>query len=312
MTYSTYYPKFVTALNDEIAALRKSGGQKSYLSDGQYLGARDGAYIYSFTADTELKFPDETPVDLEYQRKRHEGKIVSIDGFDVVLALKDFLADRIATAILYTEPWFLLEALKERLAEIRDIPHAQQAKLTQSQAIKLLDPSLKVSRPQPVEAEKLLAITAGQLGKNLLYNEHQLKAVAHVLGNPASFIWGPPGTGKTQTLGLTVAALVNAGKSVLILAHSNVAVDVAMVGVAKNLHRSPEYAAGQILRFGISHKPEMKQYPKLDVREVLREQNPKLVTDIESLEELKRKLTKESRQPSLAYDKKQQIKDTLS
>ncbi len=311
MNYITYYPQFISALNDEIEALRTKGGQKTYLSDGQYLGMRDGAYIYSFTADTELKFPDETPVDLEYQRQRYEGKIVSIDGFDVVLALQQFLGDRIATAILFTEPWFLLEALKERLTEIRYISNTQQARLIQTQAMNLLDQSIAMSRPKPAEAKRLLAITAGQLDQNLLYNEHQLTAVAHVLTNPVSFIWGPPGTGKTKTLGLTVAALVNAGKSVLVLAHSNVAVDVAMVGIAQNLKQSPAYEAGRILRYGISYKSEMKHYPRLDVREVLRQQNPQLIANIENLEQSKQKLTQESRQPKLGYDRKQQIKDAL-
>ncbi|HMR67207.1 MAG TPA: AAA domain-containing protein [Anaerolineae bacterium] len=311
MKFETYYPEFIRAIDDEIQALRTKGGQKTYLSDGRYLGVRDGAYIYSFTADTELKFPDETPVDLEYQRRKYEGKILSIDGFDIVLALQDFLGDNIATAILYTEPWFLLEALKERLIAIRSISNQELAAQTQARALRLLDQAIKINQLDTVQVKQLLNITEQQLHKRLTHNQHQLEAVAHVLSNQVSFIWGPPGTGKTKTLGLSVAALVSAGKSVLVVAHSNVAVDVAMLSIAENLCRSPEYETGRILRFGVSYKPEIRQYPNLDVREVLRRQNPELIARIEELEQTKRRLTQKSREAKLSSIEKDQINQRL-
>ncbi|MES1023385.1 AAA domain-containing protein [Gloeocapsa sp. BRSZ] len=67
------------------------------------------------------------------------------------------------------------------------------------------------------------------------YNENQLLAIDKVLSQNVSFIWEPPGTGKTKTLGMAVAALVQAGESVLVVAHSNAAVDVVMLNVAQYL-----------------------------------------------------------------------------
>lgn len=311
MNFDHYHYHFQQALDDEIKALRTKGGQKTYLNDGNYLGIRNGFYVYSFTADTELKFPDETPVDLEYQHRRHDGKILSIDGFDVVLALSQYLGDKIDTAILYTEPWFLLEALKVRLTAIKMTPAKPLASLLQTRALRLLNRDINTQQPVLSQAKNLLEITERQLGKSLRYNDYQLSAVAHVLINQVSFIWGPPGTGKTKTLGLTVAALANAGKSVLVVAHSNVAVDVAMTSIAEIVHRSPEYKAGRMLRYGVSYKPEIQQYPKLNVRDVVREQNPELITNIEKLEELKRSLTKKSRTSTLTPDEKQQINTLL-
>lgn len=177
--------------------------------------------------------------------------------------------------------------------------------------MRVLDGAIETKTPVNSQAEKLLKTTERQLGQKLVYNQHQLTAAAHVLANQVSYIWGPPGTGKTKTLGLTVAALLNAGKSVLVVAHSNVAVDVAMFGIAQNVHRSPEYQAGRVLRYGISYKPEMQQYPKLDVREVLREQNPELISTIEKLEVLKRDLTKKSRNSNASYEEKEKISKLL-
>ncbi len=115
----SYLPHFSRALADEIAQIRKGGGQKTYVSDGRRLGTRDGRFIYSFTADTELRFPDDTPVDLEYHGRKHEGQILSIDGFDLILALIVDIGSDIPNAILHTEPWFLLQQLQERLYELR-------------------------------------------------------------------------------------------------------------------------------------------------------------------------------------------------
>lgn len=308
MSYDDYHWHFKRALDDEIKKMREAGGQKSYLSDGRYLGVRNGFYIYSFIADTELKFPDETPIDLEYQGRKHPGLILSIDGFDIVLALQEHIGESIASAILYTEPWFLLEKLKDRLDVLKECPE-----VIQKRAVCLLDETTKTVKPALAQAKTLLHATEQQVSERLAFNDYQLEAVGHVLTNEVSFVWGPPGTGKTKTLGLTVAALVQAGKSLLVVAHSNVAVDVAMLSVAKNLHQSPEYRAGKILRYGVTYLPELDQkFPKLNVRGVVREQNPALMQQIETLENEKTRLTRKARDPKLSPLDKSHIKDRLT
>lgn len=58
--FATVVTQCSTALYDEIRHLRKNGGQKIFLTDGQYLGRRDERYSYTFTADGEIRFPDDT------------------------------------------------------------------------------------------------------------------------------------------------------------------------------------------------------------------------------------------------------------
>ena len=77
-----------------------------------------------------------------------------------------------------------------------------------------------------------------------------LLAVGNATRDGLQFVWGPPGTGKTSTLAATVAALVDAGRKVLVFAHSNAAVDVAMVRVAAFMTDSAELASDQVLRVG--------------------------------------------------------------
>src|SRR5205807_8048301 len=76
--------------------------------------------------------------------------------------------------------------------------------------------------------------------RELPANESQLRAVADCLSSELRFVWGPPGTGKTETLGLLAAEAFLRGETVLVLAHSNAAVDAAAVAFVRNLLRAAE------------------------------------------------------------------------
>lgn len=308
MTLQSQVFEFNRALKDEIEAVRKQGGQKTYVSDGRYLGKREAVHIYSFAADSELRFPDDTKIDLEYRGEKYTGSIVSIEGFDLILALSDYVADSIPTAILYTAPWYLLEELQKRLSSLLYQPGGQTPALSGP----FLDNTTTGRAPAIETAQQLLHSVAAELGEAVAYNDHQLRAVGQVLANDISYIWGPPGTGKTRTLGLTAAALVAAGESVLIVAHSNVAVDVAMLSVVANLHRSSSYLAGGVLRFGVAYHPDIEKYDQLHVRGVVRQQNPELIRKMELLEKERRQLIQRSRSASLSLSEQVRIRDQLA
>lgn len=93
MTIEGYLAQFRIALDDEIAKLRGSGGQRIYLTGGRYLSKRsNGKYLYAFVADNEVRFQDETPIELEQTGREGKvstkGLLVSVDGFDITLALE--------------------------------------------------------------------------------------------------------------------------------------------------------------------------------------------------------------------------------
>jgi hypothetical protein len=79
-------------------------------------------------------------------------------------------------------------------------------------------------------------------------NDQQADAVASALGRDTTFIWGPPGTGKTRTIGKIGEQLVRAGRSVLIVSHTNSAVDQALLEVAHDL--ANDLVPGSVLRLG--------------------------------------------------------------
>ncbi|BAZ34084.1 serine/threonine protein kinase [Cylindrospermum sp. NIES-4074] len=309
MKYSEYQKEFNQALDDEIKYLRKSGGQKTFLSDGTLLDKRkrSGQYIYSFTTDTELRFPDDTPVDLEYKGKKYSGILVSVEGFDIILALQNNLGEKIAVATLYTSPWFLLEELKKRLLEACS-PKGANKNLAEI----LLGGTKEPSTSPKVNTQQLLDKIQQRLPQAIRYNEYQKAAVNQVLNRQVSFIWGPPGTGKTSTLGLTVAALVQAGESVLVVAHSNTAVDTAMKSVAEYLQGTPVYENGMVLRYGVATPGALEKYPQVHVRGVARRQNPKLIEEIEKLEKQRKDLVKRSRHEKLTELQSRNIQEELA
>lgn len=81
-------------------------------------------------------------------------------------------------------------------------------------------------------------------------NKHQGRAVETALGSGITFLWGPPGTGKTKVVSLIAEGAYRAGERVLFLAPTNVAVDQALEKVCERLEQEEGYDAGLVQRAG--------------------------------------------------------------
>jgi len=82
-------------------------------------------------------------------------------------------------------------------------------------------------------------------------NKDQHAAITKALNQPLSYVWGPPGTGKTSTLGFIIANYLMHGKKVLFVSNTNRAVDVGMLSVLAALHKmGAEDEIDNITRFG--------------------------------------------------------------
>lgn len=83
-------------------------------------------------------------------------------------------------------------------------------------------------------------------------NERQQLAVGHGLEPRITWLWGPPGTGKTTTIAALLNELLDADRTVLISAPTNAAIDVALLALLK---RRQNFSAGEIVRIGASETP---------------------------------------------------------
>lgn len=88
----------------------------------------------------------------------------------------------------------------------------------------------------------------------------QSYCVAFAMSNPVTFIWGPPGTGKSVTLTETISAALTRGKRVLVLAVANDALDSIaekiygryLAGGDRLLTEAVE--SGRVTRYGVTHR----------------------------------------------------------
>lgn len=116
-----------------------------------------------------------------------------------------------------------------------------------------------------------------------LPNSSQENAIKLALGSEVTFIWGPPGTGKTQTIARVIEGFLSKNFSVLLIAHTNVATDGALLSVVKHLESSDDYREGKFLREGSIQKPELKVYEMVIPTIVLEKRGLPIKNEIETL-----------------------------
>lgn len=86
--------------------------------------------------------------------------------------------------------------------------------------------------------------------RNRRLNTRQRRAVEQALGSELTFVWGPPGTGKTEVVATIVEGCYRQGMRVLFLAPTHVAVDQALLRMCDLLAREPEFGSGLVQRAG--------------------------------------------------------------
>ncbi|MFA6108457.1 MAG: DEAD/DEAH box helicase [Candidatus Latescibacterota bacterium] len=135
------------------------------------------------------------------------------------------------TLVLY--PWFLYERLLSALGSLTVVPDL----FPQS--------SLRLFGRLPVTVtERAVALPHPEL------NASQRRAVERCCRGDLAFVWGPPGTGKTRTLGHVVTELLHHGYRVLVTSTTNAAVDQALAKLAELPEARTYLNQGQVVRLG--------------------------------------------------------------
>ncbi|MDR4947553.1 AAA domain-containing protein [Neobacillus cucumis] len=266
-TVVSYIKEWQQALQSEIQFLKKFGSNKFLVSNGRLLST-DGSYSYYFETTTSLRIPVGSSVRLEWGSMVQQGRVLSSEGKGVILALEQSFGDLISEATLFHDPWELLENLIERLDEIK------KDKQKRLRVKKLMDPSMPANHP----LEKIKS------------NVHEL--VLRSKYNPVTFVWGPPGTGKTYTLARTAANKYFQEKRVLILSHSNQAVDVLIGELTDFIQKRDRFREGDVLRYGFGTSEYTDNREAITTTELLQNQDPSLAEEKEKLLE-ERKLLKQ-------------------
>lgn len=258
--FAQFQKKYSGAIIGEISYLRKTGGKRYRAIDGECISIRNGVYVYSFDTDTELHFPDGTVIKLAWNEGWVPAYVLSCEEFTLVFQTHENLGDKVNSIEFTSEPWQLMESLIDRIKEIK-VPESPIA--------------------------YMLACT----GKNRInefgrINLGQSYALRRASEEPITFIWGPPGTGKTTTLARIALEELSKGKRVLMLSYSNVSVDGALLKVAD----MSDYPAGKIIRYGYPRVKELLDSKTLTSYSYVLNKRPQLAEQYRELIERKKKL----------------------
>lgn len=94
-------------------------------------------------------------------------------------------------------------------------------------------------------------------------------------------VWGPPGTGKTMVIAAALQELMAAGKSVLLVSGTNIAVDNALARAAKTIQLMP----GQMVRAGNPHLTEIADNHAICLQKLVHDRQQALELQRATLEE---------------------------
>jgi hypothetical protein len=284
-----YIKEWKRALSIEMDHLKEHGGERHLLKEGRLLLRGQEEFVYLFQMTSDLYVPDGVPVRLLFQGEDIRGEVVATEDRELVIKLPCFIGDMVEEADVYSEPWELLEALTNRLDEIKEVKQKRA----------------RVKRLMSGEAPVKHTIKPA---KNSL---HEVILRSHY--NATTYIWGPPGTGKTFTLARIAASHYRKGNKVLVLAHSNAAVDVFMLAFTSYVQEKGLFKAGAIIRYGTTRNEQVKAHHALLSSKLVELEHPHLVRKREQLEEERKGLRQGSaHRLSLVEERLQRVRSAIA
>jgi hypothetical protein len=265
----------VDALAAEIESVRQRPSEDVLYGGVKVRGA--GEYErYSFaTANTSLRYAEE--VKTSYEGDVIPGILLEFDEKQVILGFENDLGLEIRELYITWENDFVLRRLQDKLNRIldrtddellpirkllspetfRDNGDMSESGTTSpgsgdTNGTKGLTGAQSISSPhhrRQAPANDSVEGTEPVLTTGL--NAVQVRAVQMAVSRSATYIWGPPGTGKTATLGFIMANFILRGQRVLFVSNTNRAVDVGMLSLLEALRTLDRTTlVDDIIRFG--------------------------------------------------------------
>ncbi|HEY6167407.1 MAG TPA: AAA domain-containing protein [Verrucomicrobiae bacterium] len=255
--------EFRTALEEEIdAAKRNLASSAVSLTNGRRIARVGKAFQYTFDIESALALPADAPGDLVVPGKEQSYPItiLSVEDLRLSLSIETDLGPAVPYARLQSDLTMLLRKLIERIESKAEAANPAGNRI------------LGLSRVQGSSEE-------GALPDSL--NAEQNEAVRSCLGRDATFIWGPPGTGKTKTIGAIGEQLFHRNRSLLLVSHTNTAVDEALLQIADALNGHCK--EGDVVRVGEPAHERLRQRPELLLKRLAEKRSEELRVRKEAL-----------------------------
>lgn len=225
--------KAISAIEKEIEAVRETPSNDVLMNGIKE--KKKGHHIYVFeTTNQGLRFAEEIKAKIGLDKEQKVEEIDFKDG-KVWLEFDQDEGPKIEEVYLEWENDFVLRKIEEHLRTLEE----KWEQVPQLEA--LLNPALNYKEREFASPPKF----------DTLRNNSQIEVIEKALINNILYVWGPPGTGKTATLGFVIANLITKGKRVLFVSNTNRAVDVGLLSVMDALYEiHPDFDLQHTTRFG--------------------------------------------------------------
>ncbi len=232
---STLAKQSIKALESEIDTLRAYPAVVEW-RDGARVGAREFKFRSMHPA---LRFAESIRGLIPGQEEDEMAEVVSMEHGETVLRFTHFDRPVLSNLRLEWENEFVPRKTRDEMVGLTK----QEEWLQRTEVLGLLSGSeqeqdaFAASSPPPVMDPML--------------NASQRAAIHAALTKPFIYLWGPPGTGKTATLGHIVALSLAQGDRVLLVSNTNRAVDVVLKSACLALERNQvAIQPNRLTRFG--------------------------------------------------------------
>jgi hypothetical protein len=238
---------FAEGVRAELAALEKSGGTQTYeVQSGELIetkGPNQGVFLFIIADGTRI--PEDATGRLTTENDEFTATVIWQQGNLLHLHLEGkSLPPNIHWARLTIDDTALLQKLAQILEELTN----NSQHLTPL-ATTVFHPSKAVVSFTSLPNTPSLVEISGELRRIL----------EQACGSSVTYVWGPPGTGKTHAIAHLITALIESGERILVASHTKAAVDQALYEAVKNengkcgpLAENIAVNSGRVLRIGIT------------------------------------------------------------
>jgi len=246
---------FAEAVRAELAELEKKGGEQRFeLHAGQRVTPEQSAYtIYRFTLADSTLVPEDASGTLDVESRQFKATVIAQESnrVDVQVEAAEALGAFVARALLRVDDLGLLRKLAEALEAV-----ASGDEAVSPLAPGMFHPDSNGMCRTHLPASPALDRVTGE----------QRTVLEQASASPITFVWGPPGTGKTYVIAHLIASLASRGERVLMTSHTHAAVDQSIYETVKPvadnspagpLADSELEREGQIVRIGRVTNPKV-------------------------------------------------------
>jgi AAA domain/PLD-like domain len=247
---------FREAVESEIATLERSGGEQRFeLLSGSPLEVCNAAEaVYQFLIADGTRIPEDAEGRLKALGREFSASVIGQQANRIqLLVIGDGPLPRgIPNAMLVVDDLALLRRLGEVLKEYGSPFNGPIAHLP-------FHPESGTVGFREVSPTSRLTDMTGEVRR----------AVEQASGSTVTYIWGPPGTGKTYTIARLIATLVERGERVLLTSHTHAAIDKALFETVSPEVNGPmagheDVTSGKVLRVGRTTDPKLPLDVRLD------------------------------------------------